>query len=96
MRLNIYLFLLLQALEKEMADKRSELDKLNESGELLKKYGYEQIQPLLAVINTRWIELTTQFSQYRKVSLEKKTIVSSKAQQASIFHVIHMNSINSG
>lgn len=91
----MYLLLLLQALEKEMADKKSELDNLNESGKLLKKYGYEQIQPLLAIINTRWIELTTQFSQYRKVSLEKKTIVSSNAQQASIFHVVCISSMNS-
>ncbi|KAK7068113.1 hypothetical protein SK128_001327 [Halocaridina rubra] len=67
----------LEMFEKEMANKKEELDKLNASGLLLKKYKYQNIQPVLTLLNTRWTEINMQFRQYRKVSLEKKTIVSS-------------------
>ncbi|XP_071545207.1 dystrophin-like isoform X14 [Panulirus ornatus] len=65
----------LEALENEMTNKKVELDKLNETGALLKKYKYNQIQPALTLLNMRWTEISMQFRQYRKVSLEKKTIV---------------------
>ncbi|XP_042209207.1 dystrophin-like [Homarus americanus] len=66
----------LEALENEMTSKKAELDKLNESGILLKKYKYNQIQPVLTLLNMRWTEISMQFRQYRKGSLEKKAIVS--------------------
>ncbi|KAK8748067.1 hypothetical protein OTU49_016299, partial [Cherax quadricarinatus] len=66
----------LEALENEMTNKKAELDKLNESGILLKKYKYNQIQPVLTLLNMRWTEISMKFRQYRKGSLEKKTIVS--------------------
>ncbi|XP_069180920.1 LOW QUALITY PROTEIN: dystrophin [Procambarus clarkii] len=66
----------LEALENEMTTKKAELDKLNESGSLLKKYKYNQIQPVLTLLNMRWTEVSMQFRQYRKGSLEKKSIVS--------------------
>ncbi|XP_066986170.1 dystrophin, isoforms A/C/F/G/H-like isoform X32 [Macrobrachium rosenbergii] len=74
----------LQALEKEMAKKKEELDDLNNSGALLKKYRYNHIQPILTLLNTRWTEINMQFRQYRKVSLEKKTIVSSSKVEAEV------------
>ncbi|XP_064105389.1 dystrophin-like isoform X5 [Macrobrachium nipponense] len=74
----------LQALEKEMSKKKEELDDLNNSGALLKKYKYNHIQPILTLLNTRWTEINMQFRQYRKVSLEKKTIVSSSKVEAQV------------
>ncbi|XP_068223554.1 microtubule-actin cross-linking factor 1-like [Palaemon carinicauda] len=74
----------LQVLEKEMAQKKEELDDLNTSGALLKKYKYNHLQPILTLLNTRWTEISMQFRQYRKVSLEKKTIVSSSKLEAEV------------
>lgn len=58
-----------------MARRREEMDALNESGALLRKYQYTQIQPMLTLLNMRWTEIAMQFRQYRKGSLEKKAFV---------------------
>ncbi|KAK3861924.1 hypothetical protein Pcinc_032159, partial [Petrolisthes cinctipes] len=65
----------LQALEREVTDRRAHLDRLNESGALLRRYGYTRAQPSLSLLNTRWTEINAKLRQFRKGSLEKKTLV---------------------
>ncbi|KAK8372489.1 hypothetical protein O3P69_018911, partial [Scylla paramamosain] len=65
----------LQALEVEMVQKKKELEALNESGALLRRYQYAQIQPALTLLNMRWSEVTMQLRHYSKATLEKKGVL---------------------
>ncbi|KAF2364920.1 Calponin domain [Trinorchestia longiramus] len=55
----------LQALEQELVLKRSAVDDLNSTAALLTKYRHQQLLPSLAVVNSRWAEVTALLQRYR-------------------------------
>ncbi|XP_047739356.1 dystrophin [Hyalella azteca] len=57
---------LLPTLERELSAKRSAVDELNTTAALLTKYRHQQLLPSLAVVNSRWTEITALLERYRQ------------------------------
>lgn len=49
-----------------MSEKRVAVERLNATAALLTKYRHQQLLPSLAIVNSRWAEVTALFHQYSK------------------------------
>ena len=73
----------IKVLENEVAVKRTNVEELNSTAALLTKYRHQQLVPSLAVVNSRWAELTAQIAHH--VSMRQNKDVGDKV----VIHGLH-------
>lgn len=73
-----------QKLESEIVEKKNEIEKLTAVGELLKKYKFEELQPILTLINIRWSAINVHLSQYQKTGVLQKSIEGKTSPDAKV------------